>query len=137
MKHFTIAELCASDTARARGIDNTPPSGVTLALTTLIEKLLDPIREAWGGPITVNSGYRSPALNKAVGGVATSQHQKGEAADLNAGDPAKNRQLFDRIVELQKTGKIEFDQLIDESNYAWVHISYRQGRNRGQVLHLK
>ncbi len=137
MKYFTIEELCASDTACARGIDNTPSSGVALALTTLIEKLLDPIREAWGGPITVNSGYRSPALNKVVGGVATSQHQKGEAADLNAGDPVKNRQLFDKIVEMQKAHLIAFDQLIDESGYAWVHISYRQGRNRGQVLHLK
>ena len=137
MKHFTIAELCASDTARARGIDNTPPSGVTLALTTLIEKLLDPIREAWGGPITVNSGYRCQKLNAAVGGVATSQHLRGEAADISVGILAKNRQLFDRIVELQKAGQIEFDQLIDESNYAWVHISYRQGRNRNQILHLK
>ncbi|WP_281671591.1 D-Ala-D-Ala carboxypeptidase family metallohydrolase [Rikenella microfusus] len=137
MKYFTISELCASDTARARGIDNTPPSGVTLALTTLIEKLLDPIREAWGGPITVNSGYRCQKLNTAVGGVATSQHLRGEAADISVGIPAKNRQLFDRIVELQKAGQIEFDQLIDESNYAWVHISYRQGRNRNQILHLK
>lgn len=136
MKYFTISELCASDTARARGIDNTPPSGVTLALTTLIEKLLDPIREAWGGPITVNSGYRCQKLNTAVGGVATSQHLQGEAADISVGIPAKNRQLFDRIVELQKAGQIEFDQLIDESNYAWVHISYRQGRNRNQILHL-
>lgn len=136
MKYFTISELCASDTARARGIDNTPPSGVTLALTTLIEKLLDPIREAWGGPITVNSGYRCQKLNTAVGGVATSQHLRGEAADISVGIPAKNRQLFDRIVELQKAGQIEFDQLIDESNYAWVHISYRQGRNRNQILHL-
>lgn len=136
MKYFTIEELCASDVARARGIDNTPPSGVTLALTTLIEKLLDPIREAWGGPITVNSGYRCQKLNTAVGGVATSQHLRGEAADISVGIPAKNRQLLDRIVELQKAGQIEFDQLIDESNYAWVHISYRQGRNRNQILHL-
>ena len=136
MKHFTISELCASDTARVRGIDNTPSSGVTLALTTLIEKLLDPIREAWGGPITVNSGYRCQKLNTAVGGVATSQHLRGEAADISVGIPAKNRQLFDRIVELQKAGQIEFDQLIDESNYKWVHISYRQGRNRNQILHL-
>ena len=137
MKYFTISELCASDTARARGIDNTPSSGVTLELTTLIEKLLDPIREAWGGPITVNSGYRCQKLNAAVGGVATSQHLRGEAADISVGILAKNRQLFDRIVELQKAGQIEFDQLIDESNYAWVHISYRQGRNRNQILHLK
>lgn len=137
MKYFTIEELCASDTACARGIDNTPSSEVALALTTLIEKLLDPVREAWGGPITVNSGYRCLKLNAAVGGVATSQHLRGEAADITVGSQTQNQKLFNRIVELQKTGKIEFDQLIDESNYAWVHISYRLGRNRGQVLHLK
>lgn len=137
MKHFTIAELCASDTARARGIDNAPPSGVALALTTLIEKLLDPIREEWGGPITVNSGYRCPALNKAVGGVSTSQHLRGEAADISVGTPADNRRLFDRIVSLHDEGRIVFDQLIDESNYRWIHISYRAGTNRNQILHLK
>ncbi len=137
MKYFTIEELCASDTACARGIDNTPSSGVALALTTLIEKLLDPVREAWGGPITVNSGYRCLKLNTAVGGVATSQHLRGEAADITVGSQTQNQKLFNRIVELQKTGKIEFDQLIDESNYAWVHISYRLGRNRNQILHLK
>ena len=136
MKYFTIDELCASDVARARNIPNHPTSEARENLTRLIDRVLDPIREAWGGPITVTSGFRAQLLNKAVGGVATSQHQKGEAADLNAGDPAKNRQLFDRIVELQKAGQIEFDQLIDESNYAWVHISYRQGRNRNQILHL-
>ncbi len=137
MKHFTIAELCASDTARARGIDNTPPSGVALALTALIEKLLDPIREVWGGPISVNSGYRCPALNRAVGGVATSQHLRGEAADISVGTPADNCRLFDRIVSLHDEGRIVFDQLIDESNYRWIHISYRAGKNRNQILHLK
>ena len=131
MKHFTIAELCASDTARARGIDNTPPSGMMLALTTLIEKLLDPIREAWGGPITVNSGCRCQKLNTTVGGAATSQYLLGEAADIAVGSQADNRRLFELVVSLQKEGKIAFDQLIDESNYKWVHISYRQGRNRG------
>lgn len=137
MKHFTISELCASDTARARGIDNTPPSGVVVALTALIEKLLDPIREAWGGPIAMNSGYRSPALNRAVGGAATSQHLRGEAADITVGTPAQNKRLFDRIVELQEVGALEFDQLIDESGYRWLHISYRTGKNRNQILHLK
>ncbi|WP_304709087.1 D-Ala-D-Ala carboxypeptidase family metallohydrolase [uncultured Rikenella sp.] len=137
MKHFTIAELCTSETARARRIDNTPPSGVTLALTALIEKLLDPIREAWGGPISVNSGYRCPKLNAAVGGVSTSQHLRGEAADISVGTPADNCRLFDRIAEMQKAGAIVFDQLIDESNYRWIHISYRAGTNRNQILHLK
>lgn len=136
MKHFTIAELCRSTTADNKCIDNTPAPEIREKLQTLIEELLDPIREAWGKPIRVNSGYRCPALNKAVGGVSTSQHQKGEAADLNAGDPAKNRELFDKIVEMQKTGRIAFDQLIDEARYKWVHISYRKTDNRGQVLHL-
>lgn len=136
MKYFTIAELCHSDTADNKRIDNTPAPEIREKLQTLIEELLDPIREAWGKPIRVNSGYRCPALNKAVGGVSTSQHQKGEAADLNAGDPAKNRELFDKIVEMQKTGRIAFDQLIDEAHYRWVHISYRKTDNRNQVLHL-
>ena len=102
----------------------------------LIEDLLDPVREGWGQAIAVNSGYRCPALNAAVGGVPTSQHLKGEAADLNAGEPRKNRMLFDKIVEMQKAEKIAFDQLIDEAHYRWVHISYRKGANRNQILHL-
>lgn len=139
MKHFSINELCRSNTATSKGIDNTPPPEICEKLQTLIEKLLDPIREGWGKAITVNSGYRCPMLNKAVGGVASSQHQKGEAADLNAGDKEKNRRLFDRIAEMQKAGQIEFDQLIDEAHYKWVHISYYTGsdrKNRNQTLHL-
>ncbi len=137
MTYFTIEELCASDTARRRRIDNTPDAAKKQKLQTLIEQLLDPIRAAWGGPIAVNSGYRSPALNKAVGGVSTSQHLWGEAADISVGSPADNKRLFDKIVELQKAGRIAFDQLIDESGYKWIHISYRAGANRNQTLHLK
>ncbi|WP_298063849.1 D-Ala-D-Ala carboxypeptidase family metallohydrolase [uncultured Rikenella sp.] len=137
MKYFTIEELCASETARRRGIDNTPPDALAGKLQTLIEQLLDPIRTVWGAPIVVNSGYRCPALNAAVGGVPTSQHLRGEAADITAGSPAENRRLFDKIVELQKAGKLAFDQLIDESGYKWLHISYRAGANRNQTLHLK
>ena len=73
MKYFTVSELTASDVARQENIDNTPPPGVRVKLSNLIHGLLDPIREKWGGPITVNSGYRCPLLNKAVGGVPTSQ----------------------------------------------------------------
>ena len=136
MKYFTIDELCASDTAERKKIDNTPNADIRLRMQTLIEQLLDPIRAAWGSPITVNSGYRSPALNSAVGGVPTSQHVKGEAADITVGSTADNKRLFDRIVEMQKTRRIAFDQLIDESGYSWVHISYRSGNNRNQILHL-
>lgn len=85
MRYFTLKELTHSDTALRLGLDNTP--GVTASdnLIYLVEKLLDPIRERYGAPIIVISGYRSPAVNEAVGGVATSQHLRGEAADISAG----------------------------------------------------
>lgn len=131
-KYFTIAELTASDTAKIRGIDNTPPAETIDKLEALANKLLDPIRILWGKPLYVNSGYRSPELNKAVGGVSTSQHVKGEAADITAGSPAENKKLFEMIC----TSSINYDQLIDESDYAWIHISYREQKNRNQILHL-
>lgn len=130
-KYFTTDELCKSDTAKKKGINNTPTTEIKQKLEVLIDELLDPVREAWGKPIRVNSGYRCPKLNKAVGGVANSQHMKGEAADLNAGSVSLNKQLF----ELIRT-RYEYDQLIDEANYAWVHVSYVR-KNRKQVLHLK
>lgn len=132
MKYFTIHELTQSDTSHQKGIDNTPPPAIKVKLTSLINNLLDPIREAWGGPITVNSGYRCPVLNKAVGGASTSQHQKGEAADITVGSPELNQQLFDLIAK----GDFDFDQLIDESHYSWIHISFAAGKNRHQILHL-
>lgn len=137
MTYFTIEELCASETARRRGIENRPSAEIAGKLQTLIEQLLDPIRAVWGGPITINSGYRCPKLNAAVSGVSTSQHLRGEAADISVGTPAENKRLFDKIVAMQAAGRIAFDQLIDESGYKWIHISYRSGANRNQILHLK
>lgn len=130
-RYFSLSELTRSSTAAARGIDNTPLPEVTARLQRLIDNLLDPLRERWGRPIRVNSGYRCPELNQAVGGVPTSQHCKGEAADITAGDTEKNRELFEMI----RSSSLQFDQLIDESGYAWVHISY-SANNRRQVLHL-
>lgn len=129
-KYYSIAEMCVSDIAKTCGIDNTPPPSVHVRLTTLIGRLLDPVREAWGNPIRVTSGFRSPVLNKTVGGVTNSQHISGEAADLTAGSPEANRRLFDMIAR-----GFEFDQLIDEKNYTWLHVSYRAGGNRKQILH--
>lgn len=129
--HFTLQELTRSDTAVAQRIDNTPPPEAQVKLQRLMDKLLDPIREQWGAPIVVNSGYRSPALNRAVGGATTSQHVRGEAADITAGSPAKNKQLFNLILA---SGLI-FDQLIDEKGYRWLHISLSDS-NRTQVLHI-
>lgn len=130
MKHFTIDELCRSDTARSRGIDNTPTEEVRKNLTALVGNVLDPLREWYGKPIYVNSGYRCPALNKAVGGVANSQHLTGQAADIDVNDRAENRKLMKHIED-----SLDFDQLIWENGGAWVHVSYRaDGRNRRQVL---
>lgn len=98
MKYFTISELTHSTKAKELHIDNTPFSyEVVDNLTNLTNNLLDPIREMWGKPLHVNSGYRCPALNKAVGGKPTSQHLKGEAADITAGSKAENKRLFEMI----------------------------------------
>ena len=134
-KYFSLAELTASDTALQKGIDNTPLPDAVVKLTALADKLLDPIREMWGAPITVNSGYRCPQLNAAVGGAVASQHLRGEAADITTATVSGNKQLFDKIVAAQKRGEIAFDQLIDESNYSWLHVSY-SAKNRNQILHL-
>lgn len=126
MKHFTIKELCRSTTASLLGIDNTPPASAVRSLQELVDKVLDPLREAWGGPIRVNSGYRCPELNKLVGGTPTSQHQRGEAADITVGTPARNRRLLDLIKRLD----LPVDQCIDEKGCRWIHVSHRRGRNR-------
>lgn len=81
-KYFTIQELCHSRTAIKQGIDNTPPPSAKVNLIALITNCLDPIRALWGGPVIVNSGFRTPMLNKAVGGAVNSQHMQGEAADI-------------------------------------------------------
>ena len=135
MKYFTIQELTISNTAQRKCIDNTPDQKAAAALTALVANVLDPLREAWGKPIVVNSGYRCPKLNRAVGGVARSQHTKGEAADIRTLSNRRweNEQLFKFIVQL----KLPFDQLIDEHGYSWIHVSYSKGKNRRQVLHVR
>ena len=131
MKYFTIKEMTKSATAQRKGIKNDPSIQVCKALTALIEKVLDPLREAYGKPIIVTSGYRCEKLNKAVGGAASSQHVKGEAADIRSvqDTPEENKKLFDLIVKLG----LPFDQLINEYNYDWVHVSFG-ARHRRQKL---
>lgn len=131
MKYFSFSEFERSETASRQGIDNTIPASLKGNIEALVDNILDPLREAWGRPIIVTSGYRSPALNKAVGGVATSQHQQGQAADITAGNPADNRRLF----QLVQTLRLPFDQMIDESDFSWLHISYSP-RHRRQTLKL-
>ena len=132
MKHFTVAEFVRSEKADKQAIDNRLPKELLPNVQALVDNVLDPLREAYGKPITVTSGYRCPALNKAVGGSATSQHISGQAADITAGNRKENKRLFYLIQELG----LPFDQLIDEKNFSWVHVSYREGVNRNQVLAL-
>ena len=131
MKYFTIEEMTKSSTATAKGIDNTPSKEVEDNLMKLIEAILDPLREWYGKPIRVNSGYRCEALNSAIGGAKNSQHTTGMAADIDVGSVEENKKLFDYIKD-----NLEFDQLIDEKHLSWVHVSYHENNNRKQVLYL-
>ncbi|MDR0559126.1 MAG: peptidase M15 [Prevotellaceae bacterium] len=128
MKHFKIEELVKTST----GLANVPDAKSVENLKYLVENLLDPVREQWGKQIVVNSGFRSPAVNLAVRGAKNSSHLRGEAADITAGSNAENRKLF----ELIKNSGLVFDQLIDEQNYAWLHLSLSKTANRKQTLHL-
>lgn len=130
MKYFTIAELCRTN----KNIENSPNPQQIENLTYLVDLILDNAREKLGEPITVSSGFRNPEVNRAVGGSSTSQHLKGEAADLICYD---NKKLFEII---RQQGK--FDQLIweygDDKQPSWVHVSVtKYGRNRREVLRCK
>ena len=134
--NFTVGELSRSEAATRLGVDNTPPPDAVENLRALCEKVLQPLREAMGKPMRVNSGYRGPAANKAVGGSSSSQHCSGEAADIEF-DGFDNKKLAQKIVEM----KLPFDQLILEfykpgdPNSGWVHVSHKRGgKQRGQVL---
>ena len=135
MKYFSIKELTKSATAARKGIKNDPSIQEVKNLTALIEKVLDPLREAYGKPIIVTSGYRCPKLNAAVGGSASSQHVKGEAADIRsvADTPEENKKLFDLIVKLG----LPYDQLINEYNYDWVHVSFGPRHRRQRMKAVK
>jgi len=127
--NFTLEELTISETAARQGIDNTPDADVVSNLTMLCGNILEPLRASLGGkPISITSGYRSPKTNEAIGGVATSQHCFGQAADIHVSGMT-TEELFLFITE--KTS-LPFDQVIQEFNQ-WVHVSYR-ANPRGQKL---
>jgi hypothetical protein len=137
MAYFSISEFVRSGAATAAGINNSAPPEAVQNILLLIENVLDPVRDMWGKPIFVNSGYRSAALNKLVGGAKNSAHLTGEAADITAGNSTLNKALFALCEKAVKTGNLVVDQLIDEKDYQWLHLSYRaSGDNRGQILHL-
>lgn len=122
--NFTLKELTKTNT----GLPNLITDLEIDNLTRLCQKVLQPLRDIYGKPIIVNSGYRSERVNKAVGGVPTSQHRRGEAADVTAGSREENKKLF----EILKT--MEFDQLITY-DYRFLHVSYTIRKpNRNQII---
>ena len=132
--YFTIEELCRSTTATAQGIDNTPSETAKKNMQRLITTILDPIRERYGGPITVSSGYRSEKLNKAVGGVSNSYHMKGLAADLVGAHRSDEERKAIFRAALAVGG---YDQLILEQTKdgktKWVHVGLREESPRKQL----
>ena len=132
MKYFTIQELTRSDTAARLHIDNTPDSDQIRCLQLLVNNILDPLRDRYGHPIYVTSGYRCHRLNDAVGGAYNSQHTLGQAADITAGSPGENRRLYALIRQM----RLPFDQLIDEHGMQWIHVSYGP-RHRRQAFAIK
>lgn len=136
-EYFTLQELVASNKAKELGIDNTPSFEDVERLDILVEVFLDPLRKAWGKPIIVTSGYRCPKLNKAVGGSDTSVHKIGFAADMQTSGSFE--EFRDFVVSWVKKNKIEFDQLLLETNKKtgdrWLHIGLysNDGRQRRQI----
>ena len=132
--YFSIQELTASATAQREGIDNRPSKCAYHLLHVLVQQLLDPIREAWGEPIVVSSGYRCKELNTLIGGVKNSHHMLGCAADIIAGNRADHRRLFKLIQQMHGEGRIKFTHLIWEGDGRWLHISYVPSDLRCQVI---
>lgn len=134
-KYFELDEFIRSDVAKKKGIDNTPTFEVVDNLNELIATILDPLREAYGKPIRITSGYRCKKLNKAVGGVPTSVHMRGMAADLQC--DGSFDEFRDFVVDWVKKNHIKFDQLLLEGSGGtkWIHISTRNnaGRQRGEI----
>lgn len=133
--HFRLSEFLKSSTASARGIDNTPSIEVVSNLHQLCIHVLEPLRAYFNTPIVVSSGYRSPALNKAVGGSATSQHMTGEAADLRIPSEAVGKEWFKWIMDNCKFHQLIWEKDTPQSAHHWIHVSFKQdGGNKQQVI---
>jgi zinc D-Ala-D-Ala carboxypeptidase len=135
-KYVSLAEVIRSDTAKRKGIDNSPTAEHLENLKVICDEVFDKVREYFGVPLFISSGYRSAALNKAIGGSATSDHNLGRALDLDQdghGNGVTNADVFNYI-----KSNLDFDQLIWEfgtdKNPDWVHVGYRKGANRKQIL---
>ena len=135
-ENLSLSEVTRSDSAKRKGISNEPTPEHLENFKKLAENIFEPIRKHFGKPIHISSGYRSKALNAAIGGSASSQHCTGEAIDIDmdgSSNGITNKMVFDYI-----KANLNFDQLINEFDYAWVHVSYEStGKQRKQILDAK
>lgn len=139
--HFTLEELIEAGSARRLGLEEqfNPPADIICNLNALAKNVLQPLRDAIGHPIQITSGYRSPKVNKAVGGASNSDHIYGYAADIQLwiNGENKNQLLFDTVLRL----KLPFRQMIDEfgtdTEPAWVHISFNSKDNKRECLRAR
>ena len=132
-KYISYQEATTSQTAVRKGIKNEPGDNELLAMQLVGIRVFDVIRDHFKTPLRVSSFYRSPELNSAIGGSSrTSQHVKGQAIDIQGTGKVTNKMIFDYIKE-----NLDFDQLINEFNYSWVHVSYvSKEKNRKQILKI-
>lgn len=141
-KNFSYEELIASATAKRLKLNNTPTPEEKEKLKRLAVEVLQPIRDKWKSPIIINSAYRSEALNKAVGGVPTSQHRLGEAADIRPNKMTEGGKLYRMIQNMVNSGELKVGQCIWEygnsKNPQWVHVSLpRKNKPNNQFLKIK
>ena len=129
--NFVLSEITRSNTAKRLGIDNGPSKKHLQSIQRIVTNLIQPMRDALG-PIRISSGYRNPNVNRAIGGSSKSQHCKGEALDLQfwSDGEISNKEIYDWVL----SSNVEFDQMINEFDFAWIHISLTKEGNRKQVL---
>jgi len=130
-KNFSLSEITHSNTAKRLGIDNTPNEKHLANISLLLNNLIQPMRDSIG-PIRISSGYRGKDLNRAIGGSRKSQHCKGQALDIQFWQNGKmmNELIFEWVLD----SGLEFDQMINEFDFSWIHISLVGVNNRKQVL---
>jgi len=130
-KHISYEEATNSATAKRHGISNEPTPEILERMREVAEACFEPLRSWYGKPIRVSSFYRCTLLNDILKGSKTSQHTKGEAIDMGAGSKAENKKMHDWC-----KANLIFDQLINEYDYSWVHISFRKGNNRNMTFKI-
>ena len=128
-QNITLKEATFSQTASNLGIDNTPNTEQLENMKIAAKACFQPLREWYGKPIRINSFFRNQLVNKKIGGSKSSQHCEGKAMDISASSKEENKKLFDWLKD-----NVKFDQLINEFDYQWIHVSFNLGKNRKQVL---